>query len=80
MKKLKTGLDLADKITKYYNEHNLEMAWKYWCDLFDLFTCSESALDHDLKVNSSLLLFITSTFSDQLVYDVTDYGKRIANL
>lgn len=72
--------ELVDKCKKAYADRNLELADKYWCEIFDV-------LDKKLKNNEEDKFNIyqefhtyMEQFTDNEVYAITDYGRRKAYL
>lgn len=63
-------LEMVINAKKAYKENDLKRAWKYWCKLYDtLNTDSEKNLR---EYHQSMELF-----TNEEVYDITDYGKKI---
>lgn len=77
MNKTKEAIRYRNAVITAYENNKINEAWENWCKLFQIFQCSEQATDKELTENAKGLLEQTKHFSNQLVYDVTDYGKRV---
>ena len=71
----KAGMELRDKIVNSYWDNDLESAYKYWCELYDLYPVADKSEEERVKSFSELNK-IMDTIEDEVVYGVTDYGKE----
>ena len=72
---------LIDKCRKYYRKKDLKNAYQYWCKIHDLLLNKLDSFDkYDEKnVNKCYQEFYNymRQFTDDEVYDITDYGKEL---
>lgn len=72
--------EIINNCRKAYKEHKMELANKYWCEMFELL---EKKLDNTKTEEERKNVYIEyfdymRQFEDNEIYDITDYGKEKA--
>lgn len=72
--------ELVCKIKKAYLDKDLKNAHKYWCEMYDLLDSKLNETDDEVKRYEYYKEFNSymDKFSNDEVYDITDYGKKQA--
>lgn len=74
--------ELVDKCKQAYENNNLKLAYKYWCDIFDttLDELDKCGRDDDIKTYKiwSKHNEYLKQFTNEQVYAITDFGKMLA--
>lgn len=75
-----TYQELVDKCKNAYKNHDLKNAYQYWCDIHNkLFNNLDKYDKYDDKNRNKCyeeFYKYEKQFTDQEVYDITDYGKE----
>lgn len=74
--RLKKGNDLVNDIIQYHLVGSIDKAYECWLRLHALFTHCEGDSEQDIQYCQKNLQERLAQLSDEVVYDVTDYGKR----
>lgn len=68
--------ELVELCKNSYKENNLQLAYKYWCEIYELHSVKNFNSEEE-KTKSMIQLYKTlELFSDEEVYKITDYGKK----
>lgn len=70
--------ELIDNCKKAYKEHNMTLAYQYWCKIFELLEQKLKSVNNEedrTKYYTEHFEYMRE-FTDNEVYDITDYGKE----
>ena len=72
--------EMVDKCKKAYKDKNLKLAYQYWCEIYDILDKKLSNVSKEEEKKSLYMEFFDyiDKFTDEEVYDITDYGKEQA--